>query len=158
MIESIEELKGYFQDEMQSRIKTFYVGEVAVVPKHKCAALMVYPISSSVIARSTASDDEQNVVGVKIVDILPNYIEVDGDKETIQATQWLTKAMQERNSDNQYKEDTVMGVLRKTANVRGNNYIFNDVSEISYNIIQQGEWFYISATMTVQLNNILPRP
>lgn len=157
MIEIIQELLKLLRIKMSDKIVTFYTGEVAVVPKHKCPAVMVYPINSTRTRRSTSSDNVVATIGIKVIDLLQNYIEVDGDMDTIKAQKGLVEVMEKMGTDNMLADDTILGVISAQANTRGTNYIFTDEMSIDYSIIQQGEFFYVSASMTLQANNIVQR-
>lgn len=157
MNEAIAEILCLFSDALGERIKTFYHGEVNPVPKTYCPALMVYPVTSSINAKTTSSDNEESFVRVRIVDILMNYLTEGGQKETIEHQYELADMMQGRDADGKYKADSVAGVLRKRANIRGENYIFNDNIEVSYSVIQQGEFFYVKAEATFSFYDIVQR-
>lgn len=161
MNDVLDELKALFSATINlvdsDRIKTFYIGEVAIVPQSYMPALMVIPNSTSVIAKSTAKDQYEYNITVRVVIDLKKFLSTSGTGDTIKSMQEITKIMEERNSDQTLKDDTVLGILR--ANIRGTDYLFNNNITINYDVISTGEWPRVQAECELTaITNLLTRP
>jgi len=139
----LAELKSILSTAIGASIKAYYQGEVAVVPQSYLPALMIFGRSTNVVAKSTAKDQYQYNITIRVVIDLKKYLSESGTGDTIKAQEALINLMEERNSDGTTKAATVLGALRD--NVRGTQYIFNNDITIEYSTIQQGEYFYYKA-------------
>lgn len=136
-------------------IKSYYQGEVVVVPQSYLPALMVFGNSTEVVAKSTAKDQYRYNITIRVVIDLKLYLKESGTGATVAAQQAIVNLMEERNTDGTLKATTVLGTLRD--NVRGVDYLFNNDITIEYKTIQRGEFFYYQAdcnlTATTDLLN-----
>jgi len=139
----LAELKSILSTAIGASIKAYYQGEVAVVPQSYLPALMIFGRSTNVVAKSTAKDQYQYNITIRVVIDLKKYLSESGTGDTIKAQEALINLMEERNSDGTTKAATVLGALRD--NVRGTQYLFNNDITIEYSTIQQGEYFYYKA-------------
>lgn len=124
-------------------IKSYYQGEVVVVPQSYLPALMIFGNSTEVVAKSTAKDQYKYDITVRVVIDLKLYLKESGTGETLAAQQAIINLMEERNTDGTLKAATVLGCLRD--NVRGTDYLFNNDINIEYKTIQRGEFWYYQA-------------
>lgn len=148
MNEVIEEILGYLKTAMGDKIKTYYHGEVALPPKSYIPCLMVFGTSTRLIAKSTAKDQlEYDILIRVVIDVNDHFKEKGVKEEKISAMEQIIDLMEERNSDGTLKNDTVLGTLRD--NVTGTDYLFNNNVEITYERLQSGEYPYVKADMSV---------
>lgn len=147
MDDIISEIKSDLSTAIGSAIKTYYYGEVVLVPRSYLPALMIYGNSTTLVAKSTAKDQTVHEITIRVVyDIAPRFDE-DGTGVTMLAHQDLIKIMEERDANMIPKSTTVLGVLRR--NISGTDYLFNNDIRINYKTLQQGEFFYIAAECTI---------
>lgn len=140
----LSELKTKLSTAMGSTlIKSYYQGEVVVVPQSYLPALMVFGNSTEVVAKSTAKDQYRYDITIRVVIDLKLYLSEVGTGDTIKAQQAIINLMEERNTDGTLKSTTVLGTLR--ANIRGTDWLFNNDINIAYKTIQRGEFFYYQA-------------
>lgn len=144
----LEEIRGYLETALTTRIKTYYTGEVALVPRSYLPALMIFGERTQIIAKSTAKDQAQYDIGIRVETDINTYYKESGTGTTIAHTEDLMKIMEERNDNGTYKANTVVGALR--AHVRGTNYLFNNDISVEYKIIQQGEYFVCRADLKIK--------
>ena len=124
-------------------IKSYYQGEVVVVPQSYLPALMIFGNSTEVVAKSTAKDQYKYDITIRVVIDLKAYLSEAGTGDTIKAQQAIINLMEERNTNGTLKTTTVLGTLR--ANIRGTDWLFNNDITIQYKTIQRGEFFYYQA-------------
>lgn len=144
----LSELKSYLETALGSRIKTYYIGEVVLVPRAYLPALMIFGERTQIIAKSTAKDQSQYDIVIRIETDINTFYKESGTGTTVSHTEDLANIMEERNSDGTYKSNTVVGALR--THVRGENYLFNNDISIDYSVIQQGEYFVCRADLKIK--------
>lgn len=150
-------LKTLFDTALSAKFTEIYQGEVLVVPKSYCPALMVYPISTEVVAKSTAKDQFVYTIGIRAIVDLKKYLTESGTGDTIKAMEAIVNLMEERESNGTLKAATVLGVLR--ANIRTAEFLFNNNIRINYSSVREGEWFYLKAETTLTATtDLLTRP
>lgn len=153
----IDELYTLLSVGLSTKFTSFYKGEVAIVPKSYLPALMIIPVSTNLIAKSTAKDKYVYKINIKAVDHLPKYFDEDGTATTLDAPRQITELMEARDSNGIPTSTSVLGLLR--ANIGGTNFLFNNDILIEYSITQQGEFPYIQADMSLDLvSDLLARP
>lgn len=143
MFDILDELKTDLSAAIGSTIKTYYIGEVLLVPQSYLPALMVFGTETNLIAKSTAKDQTTHAITIRVVhSIVPKFDEA-GTGTTVSAHEDLVKIMEERNSSMVPLSTTVLGVLRR--NISGTDYLFNNDIRIIYKTLQAGEFWYVSA-------------
>ncbi len=148
MNDIIAELIAKIQTEVGNRILTYYTGEVEVPAKSYCPMLMIIPNKSMVIAKDTANDQEEFDITLRLVTDLKTYLNQAGTGTVIKQTLDHVNIMEERNSDMTVKSNTVLGALRKY--VKGSKYLFNNNIDITYQVIQTGEWFFCRSEINLK--------
>jgi len=143
------------------KIKTFYKGKVnaEVVPRSNMRALMVYGNSTSVVAKSTAKDQYQYDITIKIVDHLTAYLKETGVVETLESHEAFYNLVEERESDGSLKADTVLGILR--ANIRTDSFLYNNDILANYAIIppESGQFWRLECDINLTATtDIVIRP
>lgn len=126
-----------------TKIKSYYQGEVVAVPKSNLPALMIFGRGTTITAKSTAKDQYQYNITIRIVVDLNNYLSTAGVTEVLKAQEAIINLMEERETDGTLKSDTVLGCLRD--NIQGTKYLYNNDIEIEYQTIQRGDYFYYQA-------------
>lgn len=155
MNDLLDEFKTLLEGAMSGSITTFYKGEVKLVPQSYLPALMVMPVSTNVIARTTASDQFQYTVKVRIVTDIKKSLDEAGTGAIIKSQQSIIDMFEER-TNTVPDADTVLGVLRKVTNIRGVNYIYNNDITIDYGgIVEADGWFYVTAEATLSFTTDL---
>lgn len=138
-------------------IVTYYKGEVVLPAKSYMPCVMIIPVSTSVVAKSTAKDQFEHVVTIRVVHDIKKFFKEAGTGTTIAATAELANIMEERESNGTLKSDTILGILR--ANIKTDDFLFNNDITIEYAVIQQGEFFYTQAEMELTATtDLLTRP
>ena len=128
------------------RITSFYQGNVVLPPQSYLPALMVFGTNETVIAKSTAKDQYQYEITVRVVVDLKAFFDEAGTGEKIDSQEAIRKIMGERDSSTGApKSDTVLGVLRAPANIRGVGYLFNNNISVTYTNEVNGKFFYVQA-------------
>lgn len=159
MNQLLDELKALLVAALAAKFTTIYKGEVAVVPRSYLPALMIWPSSTKLIAKTTTQDQYTYEVNLRAVVDLNKYLDEDGTGDTIKAQEALTELMEARDTDSIPKNDSVLGVFRKVSNIGGVRYLYNNDVTITYKIIQTGEYFYCKAEMTLQfVTALINRP
>lgn len=160
MNDVLQELKTTLETAIGAKFNTYYVGEVALVPKSYCPALMVIPVSTNVVSKTTCEDDTTYTVTIRAVVDLNKFLDENGTGDTIKSQQNLINLMEERDSADGYKlkSDTVLGVIRDKDNLRGLSYKYNNDLTVEYSVQQRGEYFYVQAEVTFELYHIIERP
>lgn len=148
MNDVIAEILAYLQAELGVRMKTYYLGEVEVTPKSYLPALMIIPNETNLIAKTTAEDQEEFDITIRVVTDLKTYLNEAGTGTTIKQTLDHVNIMEERNSNMTLKSNTVLGALRKY--ITGSKYLFNNNARITYQVIQTGEWFYCRSEINLK--------
>lgn len=155
MNDLLDEFKTLLEGAMSGVISTFYQGEVKLVPQSYLPALMVMPVSTNVIAKSTACDQYQYTVKVRIVTDIKKNLDEAGTGDIIKSQQAIIDMFEARTSTVP-DADSVMGVLRKVGNIRGVNYIYNNDITIDYGgIVEANGWFYVMAEATLSFTTDL---
>lgn len=158
MNELLDELKSLLQTALGANFKTYYKGNVIVPPKKYLPALMIFGNSTNVIAKTTAEDQYQYNVSIKVVVDVMTFVDEAGTGEIIKSQETLIDLMEQRNSSNQPVATTVLGVLRDTDNIRGARYIHNNNINVTYSAAQTGEFFYNYAIMNLEfITDLVPR-
>ena len=160
MNELLDEIKGYLSAALTTKFTTYYKGEVIIVPKSYLPALMVWGNSTKVVARTTSQDQYSYGITIKAVVDINKYVNEAGTGTSVKAQEDLYKLMEERDpTTNQPIATCVLGVLRKVENISGVKYLYNNDIDIQYSTIQTGEYFYCTATMTLNLvTDLINRP
>lgn len=148
MNDVIAEIIAKIQTEVGNRIKTYYTGEVEVAAKSYLPAIMIFPNQTTLIAKTTAEDQEEFDITIRVVTDLKTYLNEAGTGTTIKQTLDHVNIMEERNSDMTVKSNTVLGALRKY--IRGSKYLFNNDINITYQVIPTGEWFYCRSEINLK--------
>ena len=159
MDELLDELKLLLKTALTTKFTSYYKGNALILGKSYLPALMIYGNSTTVEAKTTASDTYTYNITIKAVTNVMKYVDEDGTGEIIKAQEDLYRLMEDRNSSNQPTATSVLGVLRKTSNIGGTRYKFNNNISIEYGEIQTGEFFYSAAIMTLDLaTDLIQRP
>lgn len=136
-------------------IKTYYTGEILLIPQSYLPALMVFGTETNIIPKSTAKDQTTHRITIRVVHSLVTKLDEAGTGTTLQAHEDLVKIMEERNSSMVPLSTTVLGTLRR--NISGTDYLFNNEIQIVYKTLQAGEFWYVSAdcNLTATTNLVL---
>jgi len=139
-----------------SDIKTFYNGEVILVPRSYCPAIMVFGTEQNISAYGTAKDEHVYSITIRVVyDVTPFFNET-GVDEVIKAQEALMNIMGERATSTTLEDGTIIAAIRK--NTRGDSYLFNDNLKISYKMLESNKYFYVSADVIVEAKSYVLRP
>jgi len=134
------------------RVKSFYQGIVALPPNSYLPVVMVFGTSEQVIAKSTAKDQYQYEMTVRVVIDLKAFFDENGTGEKIDAQEAIRKIIGERDSSTGApKSDTILGVLRAPANIRGTGYLFNNNVTVTYKNEIGGQFPYVQADASFTL-------
>lgn len=159
MNELLDEIKALLVAALSAKFTTIYKGEVAVVPRSYLPALMVWPGSTKVVAKTTTQDQYIYEVNLRAVVDLNKYLDEAGTGDTIKAQEALMKLMEQRTTGSVPNTDSVLGVFRQRSHIGGVQYLYNNDVTITYKIIQTGEYFYCKADMTLQfVTALINRP
>lgn len=153
MNDVLAEIKADMEAAIGSAIKTYYQGEVVLVPLSYAPALMVFGTSTEVVAKSTSKDETTYSITIRVVDTIQKKFDEDGTGVIIKAQEDLIDIMEERDANGIALSTTVLGVLRR--NIKGTSYLFNDDITINYSTMEQGEFFYISAEINLNVSRDL---
>ena len=138
-------------------IKAYYDGEVTLVPKSYQPALMIIPLASNLVAKSTAKDQMEYEVMIRIEVDVKTFFDEAGTGSQIKHTVALANYMEKIDSNGQFEAGTVMGILR--ANVRTSKWLYNNNETITYGIMPKGEFWVAKAEMTLSaITNLIERP
>ena len=159
MNDVLDELKSLFSATINSvdsdRIKTFYIDEVVVPAQSYLPVLMVIGNTTNIIAKSTSKDQFTYGITIRVVVDIKKLLKSAGTGTTINAQNELKKIMEERNSDQTLKADTVLGILR--ANIKGTDYLFNNDITTTYTSAEN--WPYVIAECElIATTNLISRP
>ncbi len=134
------------------RITSFYQGIVTVPAQSYLPALMVFGTGERIIAKSTAKDQYEYDITVRVVIDLKTFFDESGTGELIDSQEAIRKIMGERDSSTGApKSDTVLGVLRAPANIRGNGYLSLNNIDITYKNEVSGQFPYVQADASFTL-------
>lgn len=150
MTEAVEEIKTLLSSNMESTdVKTFYQGEIDfdLVPKSYLPAAMIFGTNTDHNAHGTAKDQSIYSITIRVVLDVKAYFSESGTGDTIKAQEALQDIMEERDANGVPLETTVLGILRR--NIRGTNFLFSNRMNISYSKMRTGEFFYVSADLTM---------
>lgn len=153
----LAKLKTLFDTALSAKFTEIYQNEVLIVPQSYLPALMVFPISTKVVAKSTAKDQYVYTIGIRAIVDIKKYVTENGTADKIKAMEAIVNLMEERNADGTLVAATVLGVLR--ANIRAEEFLFNNDIDIRYSAVREGEWFYQKAEITLTATtDLLTRP
>lgn len=141
-----------------SVIKKYYIGEVILVPRSYCPAIMVFGTNTAIPKPSgTAKDQFVHSITIRVVyDVTQSYNE-DGVDKVIKAQEELMNIITEQETDGTLKDGTIIAALRK--NIRGQYYLFNDQIEIEYKMLEAQKYFYVSADISLNATtDLIIRP
>lgn len=153
----IDQLHTLLSAAMTTKFKTYYKGRIpqAVVPESYSPALLIFPVDTNVIAKSTAKDQYQYTVTVQAKISLKKFVDEAGTGNVMKAQRELVDLMEERNADGTLKSDTVLGTVR--GNIKTDDFLFNNDINIDYDF--ETNWPEISAKMQLTLTtDLLLRP
>lgn len=129
-------------------IKTFYQGEVKVVPRSYLPALMVFGTRTEQPANGTAKDLVKFDIVVRVViDAVTEFTEA-GNGGILQIPFRLREIMEDRDETGKAKDTSVLGILR--GNIRGTNFLYTTDSAIEYTTLQTNGFFYTVAELKTQ--------
>lgn len=152
MNDVLAELLTLLETALSTRITSYYQGEVVVPAKSTLPALMVIGNSTRIGKSSTASDQYIHSVTVKVVANVMSYVSEEGNATGVIAAQEdLIDIIEERESNTTLKSNTVLGCLRKNANIRTGKFEYNNNFVVQYDTIRTGQFFYVSASVTLDL-------
>lgn len=129
-------------------VKSFYQGEVFLVPQSYLPAIMVIGKQTRQSAHGTGKDQAVYSITIRcVVDVKREFTE-DGTGDIIKSQQTLMDLMEERDSSTGVASATsVLGILRRNIRVDG-KYLFNNDSVINYQMMPKGQYFYVAADMS----------
>lgn len=151
------EILTKLQVALTTQIKSYYQGEIKVVPQSYLPALMVFGNNSSVDWRDTAYDLEEFTITVRVVMNLMTFVDEAGTGDTIKSQYALRQIMEGSDPTTyQYLPNTVLGTLRaKSGGLVGLSYKFGKVVNFTYKPIQSGQFFYVGAEAQVKVQSEL---
>lgn len=150
MMRTLREIKEMLEDNLQGVFKTFYLGEVTPVPQSYCPALMVIPNTTQVVAQSTAKDQYVYNITIRIVVDVKKYFSEDGTGDTIKVSDAIVNLVEKRTQTGALDPSCVMYHLRNTETIRGEYYLFNNNINVEYSRLEQGEFPYVYADITLE--------
>ena len=148
MISVIDEIIVDLTAALSAKFETIYKGIVIPIPQSYLPALMVFPISTNIIAKSTAKDQHVYTIGITATISLKKYFDESGTGTTMDAQEAIVKLMEERDTNGKPIDASVLGVLRN--NVRGTSYLYNNEIMIEYGKPETNEFPYLQAELNVQ--------
>lgn len=151
------EILTKLQTALTTQIKSYYQGEVKVVPLSYCPALMVFGTNSTIDWRDTAYDLENFTLTIRVVMNLMAFVDEAGTGDTIKSQYALRQIMEGTDPTTfQYLPNTVLGVLRaKSGALVGASYKFGQMVNLTYKPIVAGQFFYVGAEATVKVQSEL---
>lgn len=148
-----DEIKGLLATALGSTCKKYYVGYVPEkkIPINYLPVLMVYGTRTRLITDrlTTARDKYEFDITVEVVENCYKHASgagVEADK-VLDAQKSVKEIMESRDTNMKPDSDTVLGALR--ANVTGTDYLYSNVSEITYENVNVDGTMYIKAKLTM---------
>lgn len=145
---ALEEICDMIETELTgSAIKKYYIGEVILVPRSYCPAIMVFGTNTGIAAKGTAKDQYTYSITIRVVYDVTQFYNEEGVDKIIKAQEELMNIIAEQETDGTLKDGTIIAALRK--NIRGEYYLFNDQIEIEYKMLEAQKYFYVSADISL---------
>ncbi len=139
MFETLTQIRTLLKDRFQSQFKTFMIDNPALIPESALPCLAIVPVSTDTILADTGRDIHTHTIEIRL--IINAVTEVQGKRDQMIGTQFLTETMEKKDSDGKLKSNTILGVLREDLKLGRNWYIGNDAT-VEYTIEERGEQFF----------------
>lgn len=153
------EIRNLLATNMTTRCVAYYAGNLGLPARAQMPVCIVRRVATQMESRrSTTADYYRYSISVLIVtDIVKSLSTTALSSGLIPSENTLANIIEERDTDNAPKTDTVLGVLTKQANVRGTYYTYLTNIRVNYEPELDGQDLYVAAEVTFDAMDTLTR-
>lgn len=155
----IVEIRNLLETNMGSRCVAYYAGNLGIPARAQMPVCIVRRRATNMDERrSTTQDYYRFEISVLIVtDLIKSLGTAALTNGLIPSENTLANIIEERDTDNAPKTNTVLGVLTRQRNVRGTYYQYIKNIRVNYEPELNGQDMYVAAEVTFDVEDQLTR-
>ena len=146
----IEYLKTYGD----KRIKSYYYGDPLIMPISNMPALIIENKASSIEHGATGLDELSNIYSIKLV--MSKKDEMGKNPEEVAAQRTITDIIMKRDSNNNYENTSIIGILRKYFTL--GNTIEDQTEAIEFFVAERGDLITEEAEIIINIKDFVNVP
>lgn len=145
-------IRSIFQDDVQKvrGIKAVYYGDPGLIAKDLLPAITIYPITATLESRGIGSqgvDYVSHEIGISVIYDLRDQF--NKKPEDVKVVQTIMETIMERDTSGNIKSDTIIGSLRKYANMNIQDEVqFTDNYKIEFGTNESRDFPTVEAAIT----------
>ena len=139
MYNILKKIEVLLKSKFKNRIKTFVIGNPALIPESSLPCIAISPVSSFITIADVSRDITTYLI--EIILIINAKNELAGRVNQTVGTEFLTELMEQTDANGNLKEDTILKTIRDNLRIEKNLEIENE-NNIEYTIDVKGEQFF----------------
>ncbi len=136
MYETLKKLEDLLKEKLKGKITSFFIDNPNLIPMSQLPCIAISPVSTEIDIADTGRDEHVHQIEIHVM--MNALTELTNVENQMVGIEFLTKIVEERDTDGKPVDYSILGILRDKDNIKlGDNWNIGNVGTIEYGLTQR---------------------